>query len=177
MACVFNAMLKIRVAKEKSEIEPMSKAVLVASPIPTSDNATRKNPIDKGMRLSNRDTSHPEIGRLINELIGINKRIVPNSASLNPKEVFIVGIRDAQEEKQNPDRRKKILRAIRCRFLRSIKSNAISVVLNDFEKMLCRDYQIYMNGSVSFKKQNVKRNPSVALAVLREYIPVGYEKD
>jgi len=38
----------------------------------------------------------------------------PNSASLISRDVLIVGIREAQEEKQRPERKKNALIAIRC---------------------------------------------------------------
>jgi hypothetical protein len=50
----------------------------------------------------------------------MNRRIVPNSASLYPNVVLMVGIRDAQLEKQNPERKKRILRKNRCLCFRSI---------------------------------------------------------
>jgi hypothetical protein len=80
------------------------------------------NPTTSGLRLSNRDTSHPEIGNPIKELIGIKRRIVPNSASLNPKKLLMVGMREAHEEKQNPERKKYTLRKIRCLCLRSMSA-------------------------------------------------------
>jgi hypothetical protein len=46
--------------------------------------------------------------------------MVPNSASLYPKNVLIVGIREAHEEKQKPERKKKILRKRRCLSLSSM---------------------------------------------------------
>ena len=70
--------------------------------------------MESGIRLSNRDTSQPEIGRPTNELIGIASRRVPNCASLKSKNVFMVGILEAQVEKLKPDIKKKMLRKNRC---------------------------------------------------------------
>jgi hypothetical protein len=56
--------------------------------------------------------------------MGMNKRIVPSSASLYPKNVFIVGILDAHEEKQNPETKKNTLRKKRCLSFRSMLPNS-----------------------------------------------------
>ena len=58
-----------------------------------------------------------ESGSPIREQTGrINKKL-PNSASFISKAVFMVGIREAQEEKEKPDKKKKRLSAIRFCFL------------------------------------------------------------
>jgi hypothetical protein len=67
-----------------------------------------------GTRLSYRDTSQPEMGNPINELIGMASRIVPNCASLYPNAALIVGIREVQVEKHTPERKKNRLKTIRC---------------------------------------------------------------
>ena len=72
------------------------------------------NATTRGTLLSNFETSHPEMGNPIMEVMGIAKRIVPSSASFKLKKVFIVGILEAQVEKQIPERKKYILKAIRC---------------------------------------------------------------
>ena len=59
-----------------------------------------------GTLLSNLETNHPEIGKPINELIGIVKRIVPSSASLRLKKALMVGMREAHVAKQIPDKKK-----------------------------------------------------------------------
>lgn len=79
-----------------------------------------RNPMPIGMRLSNRVISQPEMGRPSNELMGMVNKIEPISASLKPKLVLIVGILDAQLEKQKPERKKKALKKKRCLFLMSI---------------------------------------------------------
>jgi hypothetical protein len=50
----------------------------------------------------------------------MNKSTVPNSASFKSKFALMVGILEAQEEKQKPDRKKNTLRKKRCLFLGSI---------------------------------------------------------
>ena len=91
-----------------------------ANPIDKIAKANTINANDMGTRLSYRATNHPDMGRPISELIGMNKRIVPSSASLNPKKLFIVGILEAQLEKQIPERKKNTLRKIRCLLLESM---------------------------------------------------------
>lgn len=76
--------------------------------------------MDKGTLLSNFVMSQPEKGRPIRELIGMASRIVPNSASLKSKAVLMVGIRDAQLEKQNPERKKNALSETRCFIIESM---------------------------------------------------------
>ncbi len=72
----------IRVLKEKMETAAISMKVEGAKPINESDMAIAINPMVIGIRLSYFETSHPESGRPAIELIGINSRIVPSSASL-----------------------------------------------------------------------------------------------
>jgi hypothetical protein len=100
--------------KENAHNETISAKLLVANPIAHNANANAIKPNNIGMRLSYFDTSQPDIGSPISELVGMNKRIVPSSASLYPKKVFIVGILDAQDEKQNPEIKKKRLKNRRC---------------------------------------------------------------
>ena len=82
MACVLREMLRILKLKDKSEIEAINRGVVDAKPIPKMATDRSRNPPVKGMRLSYRETSHPENGRPISELTGIKSRMVPNSASL-----------------------------------------------------------------------------------------------
>ena len=72
----------MRKLKDNSEMEATSHGVLHAKPMPKMAIESSKNPPVNGMRLSYRETSHPENGRPIIELIGMNSRIVPSSASL-----------------------------------------------------------------------------------------------
>jgi len=105
---------------ENKQIDNTKKNVVVEKPMKA--NAMQKNTNDttSGTRLSNFDTNQPEIGKPTSELIGIAKRMVPNSASFKLKKALIVGIRDAQDAKQIPDRKKYTLKAKRCLFLKSI---------------------------------------------------------
>lgn len=72
-----------------------------------NDNAFKPKPIASGTLLLNLDMIYPENGRPNKELIGKTNNRVPNSASFNKNVDFIVGIRDAQVEKLNPERKKK----------------------------------------------------------------------
>ena len=69
--------------------------------------------MNNGIRLLNLETSQPDMGNPIKELIGMASSRLPNSASLKSKFVLIEGIRDAQEAKQNPSKKKKTLKDIR----------------------------------------------------------------
>ena len=75
-------------------------------PIKLSANEKNKKATNKGTLLLNLETSHPEMGRPIRELIGMVNNRLPNSASFSPKLVLIVGILEAQEEKPKPERKK-----------------------------------------------------------------------
>lgn len=86
--------------------------VVLAKPISERQKACTTKAIDKGSLLSNLVTSHPEKGTPRRELMGIARRIVPNSASLKSKAALIVGILDAQLEKLKPERKKNTLREI-----------------------------------------------------------------
>jgi hypothetical protein len=57
-------------------------------------------------------TSQPDIGRPINELKGMASRMVPSCASFSAKFILMVGILEAQVEKQKPDKKKNRLRNI-----------------------------------------------------------------
>ena len=107
-------MFEIRIQKEKTETEITSSSRLVAYPIPSKEMANTTKEINKGLRLLNFDTSHPDIGSPINELIGMTSNKFPNSASLKSKLDLIDGIRDAQDAKQNPSKKKNMLSANRC---------------------------------------------------------------
>ena len=76
--------------------------VVGANPISDKDILSNTKAAAIGNRLSNRDTSHPEIGRPTNELSGMVSKMVPSTASLYPKFDLMVGILDAQLEKQIP---------------------------------------------------------------------------
>ena len=119
MACVFKEILRIRILKANTQIEAISVKSVVANPIDKSDNARMMNATDIGFLLSKRATNHPDTGRPMRELMGINNNMVPSCASLYPKNVLIVGILEAQVEKQIPERKKKMLKKMRYRVLSS----------------------------------------------------------
>jgi hypothetical protein len=114
------AMLNMRMKKANSEIEKIKNKMLSEMPIINKKTAWAKKANSIGNLLSNRETSHPEIGSPINELIGIVKSNDPNSASLMFKTAFRVGIRDVHVEKQRPDKKKNALKATRCLVLVSM---------------------------------------------------------
>lgn len=100
----------MRMLKEKRQIDSTSMTVFVEKPINESDIPSNMNATVIGLRLSYFEMSHPDKGRPRRELIGIHNNIVPSSASLYPKSVFMVGILDAHVEKQTPERKKNTLR-------------------------------------------------------------------
>ena len=114
------AMFSTRMVKEKTQSDAISTKSVVAKPIDINENASATNANDIGTRLSKRATSHPETGSPISELMGIKSNMVPSSASLYPKKVLMVGMRDAQDEKHTPDMKKKTLKNNRCRFFNSM---------------------------------------------------------
>ena len=65
------------------------------SPIKVSDNAWITNATVMGILLSNLATNHPENNKPLKELKGIQRRMVPSSASFKLNVVFKVGILDA----------------------------------------------------------------------------------
>jgi hypothetical protein len=109
----------MRMLNANTQIEEIKTKSVVANPIDKSDNASTINATDIGFLLSYLATNQPETGSPISELMGINKSKVPNCASLYPKKVLIVGILEAQVEKQIPERKKKMLKKIRCLVLSS----------------------------------------------------------
>jgi len=100
----------MRMLKEKRQIDSTSMTVFVEKPINESDMPSNMNATVIGLRLSYFEMSHPDKGSPRRELIGIHNNIVPSSASLYPKSVFMVGILDAHVEKQTPERKKNTLR-------------------------------------------------------------------
>lgn len=93
---------------------------MVDQPIPAKDIEIRTIPAKSGLRLSNFDTSHPEIGKPTILPKGITKSKLPNSASLRLYNSLTDGILEAQVENEIPLTKKQILKAIRCRCLASI---------------------------------------------------------
>lgn len=79
----------------------------------TSEIQNNIKEMNKGIRLLNLETSQPEMGSPMSELIGMASSKLPNSASLKSKFVLIEGIREAQEAKQKPSKKKKTLKETR----------------------------------------------------------------
>jgi len=75
-------MFMILRLKEKRHIPTTKRKVEWAKPIRDRKILIDVIAIMMGTRLSNLDTSQPEMGKPASELIGINSRRVPNSASL-----------------------------------------------------------------------------------------------
>ena len=114
MACVLTEMFIMRMLNAKTQTEATSRNVEFAKPIMVSAIASEVNPVTIGPRVLKRETSQLEIGKPAIELIGMNSRMVPNSASLRSKLDLMVGMRDAQVEKQKPERKKKALKYTLC---------------------------------------------------------------
>jgi hypothetical protein len=79
---VLREIFNILKLNDNNEIDAISHAVEDASPIETVATDKRRKPPVKGTLLSYFDTSHPEKGSPRSELRGMNKRMVPSSASL-----------------------------------------------------------------------------------------------
>jgi hypothetical protein len=103
---VFTDIFKIRIQNENKQTDNTSNNGVVAKPMHVKAIEKNTNDTISGTRLSNFDTSQPEMGSPIKELIGIAKRMVPSSASFKLKKSFMVGIRDAHDAKQIPDKKK-----------------------------------------------------------------------
>ena len=113
----------IRIQNENTATAMTKATILVV--YPTTNNEAAKNSIDNtnGFLLLNLLTIQPEIGKPIREAIGMTKSKFPKSASLKLKIALMVGMREAQEEKQNPERKKQVLSAIRCLTFSCINHN------------------------------------------------------
>jgi hypothetical protein len=72
----------IRMLKENAQTAIASKIVELAKPIAIKASARKTNPVIMGPLLLNLETSHPESGNPISELMGMHSNRVPNSASL-----------------------------------------------------------------------------------------------
>jgi hypothetical protein len=114
-------IFKILIKNENILIPISNDAIEVANPIQINVKLNNKNEINSGFLLSNLATNQPEIGTPTNELMGIANNNEPNSASFKSKKVLMVGIREAQLAKVNPDKKKKVLNAIRWVNFSSIK--------------------------------------------------------
>ena len=128
MACVLMEILMIRVLNASTETETTSVNDVVAKPMKNSEAAIIIKPAVIGILLSYRDTSQPEMGSPIKELMGINNRTVPSCASLYAKKVLMVGIRDAHVEKQTPARKKNRLKKNLCLRLSTITFSKVGKI-------------------------------------------------
>ena len=99
-------MYKIRELNEYKQSAATRKNGVSAKPINVRANAKNSIATINGKRLSNLETSQPEMGNPISELIGIDSSTVPNCASLKLKKSLMVGIREAQVAKHKPDKKK-----------------------------------------------------------------------
>ena len=106
-------MLQMRIIKANTEIPKIKNCNSDTYPIKRIDKEKNTKAIKRGTRLLNFATSHPEMGRPIKELIGMANKRFPSSASLKSKFDFIVGILDAQEAKQKPNKKKYVLNDMR----------------------------------------------------------------
>lgn len=106
MDWVFMEMYKIRALKEYKLSATTSKKGVSAKPMNARASVKNIMATIKGLRLSNLETSQPEIGNPIIELMGIANNTVPNCASLKLKKSLMVGIREAQVAKPKPDIKK-----------------------------------------------------------------------
>lgn len=103
---VLIAILPIRVQNANRDTAMTSSTKEFALPIKYNENTMIKKEINNGMRLLNFDTSHPENGSPMRELIGITSNKFPNSASLKSKFDLMEGILEAQVAKPNPNKKK-----------------------------------------------------------------------
>jgi hypothetical protein len=74
--------------------------------IPTKVKAKHTNETQSGPLLSNLETSQPEATVPASAAKGITNKIDPSCASLRLKDALIVGIREAQDAKHKPERKK-----------------------------------------------------------------------
>lgn len=123
MACVLMEILNIRRLKENRNRAITSINGVAASPIRKRQAEFNRKAKASGTLVSNLETSHPDRGNPIRELTGIVRRMVPSSASFRCRAALIVGIRDAQLEKLNPERKKKILSETRSLLIDCIMLN------------------------------------------------------
>jgi hypothetical protein len=104
--CVLTEILAIRMQKENTATAIARFSISEENPMASNDNENSKKDANSGILLLNLDTSQPDMGSPTSELIGITRSKFPNSASLKSKLVLMDGIRDAQEAKPKPSRKK-----------------------------------------------------------------------
>ena len=81
------------------------------------------------IRLPNLATRKPATGREVSNPTGRQNRIPPSAALFTCNFAWISGMREAQEKKQIPARKKKLLTAIRCtrRWAKGIKNSKLLI--------------------------------------------------
>ena len=122
MDWVFIEILKILIEKAKIETAATNAKIFSAKPIHARASASKIKETNSGKRLSNLDTSQPEMGRPIRDPMGMARSRFPNSASFRWKLSLILGILEAQDEKKKPEIKKYVLKEMRCFDLVSICS-------------------------------------------------------
>jgi len=115
------AIFKTLIAIENNASIHINKNVLLTKLIPINAKAKNTNETNKGPLVLNLETNQPEANVPTKAANGITIRILPSCASFRLKNNLIVGIREAQDAKHNPDRKKYVLKAIRCISLVLIK--------------------------------------------------------
>jgi hypothetical protein len=100
------AILSTRIKIENNAKTTTNEKMVFTIEMPIKDNAKSTKETTNGFLLSNFETNQPEVTVPNNALKGIIKNIEPNCASFKLKISLIVGILEAQVEKQSPDKKK-----------------------------------------------------------------------
>ena len=111
---VFTEIFDIRIINENVNTAITSVSIPGAYPIPAKEITNNTKETNRGTLLLNLATSQLEIGKPIRELMGMTSNKLPSSASLKSKFDLMEGILAAQEAKQNPVRKKNMLKEILC---------------------------------------------------------------
>ena len=111
---LISSCIAINEPKENPVKERINIQSSEAIPIPKREILKIKKDINKGPLVLYLETSHAEKGNPITAVIGITINKFPNCASFSRNKSLIVGILDAQLEKQTPVRKKQTPIAIRC---------------------------------------------------------------
>lgn len=75
---VFIEIFSILIQKAKRKIPLIKTQILLAKPITAREIEKKIKELNKGIRLSNLETSHPEMGKPISELTGMVSNKLPN---------------------------------------------------------------------------------------------------
>src|SRR5436305_11781017 len=101
-ACVLTDILTVLPIQPKKKRKVTNCHVALEIPIPNRMNAYNSRAEITTFLLPNLPISHPETGRESNEPTGNAKRTIPSSLSEKFNFCLMVGMREAQEEKQSP---------------------------------------------------------------------------